>query len=77
MSLILGYANKDNAIIMSDGRAGEYGCVSEHYNKTMKINDNIILGLAGFAEPIQYFLNHTLKQMGTIKTNILLKIFGS
>lgn len=56
MSLILGYANKDNAIIMSDGRAGENGSLSEFYNKTRKINDNIIIGFAGFAEPIEFFL---------------------
>lgn len=65
MSLILGYANKDNAIIMSDGRAGENGCVSEYYNKTLKINNNIIIGFAGFAEPIEHFLKHTLLKMGT------------
>ena len=65
MSLILGYANKDNAIIMSDGRAGENGSLSEFYNKTRKINDNIIIGFAGFAEPIEHFLNHVIKEMGT------------
>lgn len=64
MSLILGYANKDNAIIMSDGRAGENGSLSEFYNKTRKINDNIIVGFAGFAEPIEHFLNQTITQMG-------------
>lgn len=75
MSLILGYANKDNAIIMSDGRAGENGCVSEHYNKTMKINDNIILGFAGFAEPIQIFLNHTLNQIGNYEDKYYIEDF--
>lgn len=65
MSLILGYANKDNAIIMSDGRAGENGSLSEFYNKTRKINGNIIIGFAGFAEPIEHFLNHVIKEMGT------------
>lgn len=65
MSLILGYANKDSAIIMSDGRAGENGRLSEYYNKTRKINDNIIIGFAGFAEPIETFLNHCIKEMGT------------
>lgn len=65
MSLILGYANKDNAIIMSDGRAGENGCVSEHYNKTRKINDNIIIGFAGYAESIEYFLKEAFYAMGT------------
>ena len=64
MSLILGYANKDNAIIMSDGRAGKNGCLSEYYNKTRKINDNIIIGFAGFAEPIETFLEHIFFQMG-------------
>lgn len=64
MSLIIGYANKENAIIMSDGRAGKNGSLSESYNKTMKINDNIILGFAGFIEPIDLFLNHAISQMG-------------
>lgn len=64
MSLIIGYANKENAIIMSDGRAGKNGSLSESYNKTMKINDNIILGFAGFKEPIDLFLNHAISQMG-------------
>ena len=31
MSLILGYANKNNAIIMSDGRAGENGSLSNNH----------------------------------------------
>ena len=65
MSLILAFANKDNAIIMSDGRAGENGCVSEHYNKTRKINDNIIIGFAGYAESIEHFLKATFIEMGT------------
>ena len=43
MSLVLGYVSKECAVIMSDGRAGVNGCFSEHYNKTLKINDNIIL----------------------------------
>ena len=64
MSLILGYANKNNDIIMSDGRAGENGSLSEFYNKTRKINDNIIIGFAGFAEPIECFLSHVVAQMG-------------
>ena len=58
MSLILGYANKDNAIIMSDGRAGENGSLSEFYNKTRKINSNIILGSAGIVGGIEPFVNH-------------------
>lgn len=69
MSLILGYANTSNAIIMSDGRAGENGCVSEHYNKTRKINDNIVIGFSGFAEQIEIFLNHCIKEMGTDISN--------
>lgn len=64
MSLILGYANKNNAIIMSDGRAGENGCVSETYNKTLKINDNIIIGFAGIAERIEIFTDHFINEMG-------------
>lgn len=55
MSLILGYANKDNAIIMSDGRAGGAVSLSETYNKTRKINDNIIIGFAGIKENIEFY----------------------
>ena len=64
MSLVLGYASKDSAIIMSDGRAGENGCYSEYYNKTLKVNDNIILGAAGVMEGIKIFLSQALPQMG-------------
>lgn len=64
MSLILGYANKNNAIIMSDGRAGENGSYAEHYNKTLKINDNIIIGFAGYVETIEHFLKATFHEMG-------------
>ncbi len=65
MTLILGYANKNNAIIMSDGRAGKNGSYSEHYNKTLKINDNIIIGFAGYVESIEHFLKATFHEMGT------------
>lgn len=64
MSLILGYANKDNAIIMSDGRAGENGSYSEYYNKTLKINNNIIIGFAGYVESIEHFMKATFHEMG-------------
>lgn len=64
MSLILGYANKTNAIIMSDGRAGGTVCPSEEYNKTRKINDNIILGFAGYKETSEHFLNCVHMELG-------------
>lgn len=57
MSLVLGYADRESAIIMSDGRArGEY-FISEDYNKTRKIGQNIILGFVGGKEPAEYFLD--------------------
>ena len=65
MSLILGYADKGNAIIMSDGRAGGTISPSETYNKTIKINENIIIGFAGIKERIEFFLFHILKEMGS------------
>ena len=46
MSLVLGYATPANAIIMSDGRAVRVekdSLYSEHYDKTLKVNDNIIM----------------------------------
>ena len=69
MSLILGYANKDNAMILSDGRAGENGSYSEHFNKTMKINNNIIMGFAGYVEPLEFFINHLIQEMGDDREN--------
>lgn len=63
MSLVLGYATPANAIIMSDGRAGENGSYSEYYDKTMKVNDNIIMGFAGIMENIDMFLSCALKNM--------------
>ncbi len=65
MSLILGYANKDNAIIMSDGRAGKDGSYSEHYNKTLKINDNIIIGFVGYVETIEQCIKYIFSEMGS------------
>lgn len=47
MSLVIGYFDPDYAIIMSDGRAGT---VNEYYDKTLKLNDNIILGYVGYVE---------------------------
>ena len=75
MSLILGYANKDNAIIMSDGRAGENGSLSEFYNKTRKINDNIILGFAGIVGGIEPFVNHCVQEMGSDVENYFINDF--
>lgn len=64
MSLILGYANKDNAIIMSDGRAGGTVCPSEEYDKTRKINNNIILGFSGYQESSEHFLSCIHMKLG-------------
>lgn len=64
MSLILGYANKNNAIIMSDGRAGGNRCASEHCDKTLKINNNVIMGFAGFMEDIQATLDFCMVEIG-------------
>lgn len=64
MSLIIGYASVNGAVIMSDGRAGIDGSYSEYYNKTMRINKNIIIGFAGIKEKIEFFLNHAIEQMG-------------
>ena len=75
MSLVLGYATKDIALIMSDGRAGIDGSYSEHYNKTLKINDNIILGFVGIVEGAEPFLQHTIEQMGTARNNYLIDDF--
>lgn len=64
MSLVLGYANRKNAIIMSDGRAGGTVSPSEYYDKTRKINRNIILGFVGYKETAEHFLNCTYQELG-------------
>lgn len=63
MSLVLGYANKNNAIIMSDGRAGGTVRPSENCDKTRKINDDIILGFAGYLEDVEAVLDFCNKEM--------------
>lgn len=64
MSLVLGYADSQTAIIMSDGRAGENGSVSEYCNKTRKINDNIIIGFVGYLEDSMYFIECIYSELG-------------
>lgn len=74
MSLVLGYASKDSAIIMSDGRAtGDFP--SETKNKTEKINDNIILGYVGFAEDAKTFLDFTYDALGDYRKEIRIDEF--
>lgn len=63
MSLILGYADKEKAIIMSDGKAGGTTRNSEHCNKTRKINKNIIVGFAGYLEDIEAVLDFCNEEM--------------
>lgn len=78
MSLILGYATPLNAIIMSDGRAmrvGEDHSYSEHCDKTLKINDNIIIGFAGIMENIDMFLSCILSNMGEDRKQYLINDF--
>lgn len=75
MSLILGYATTTNAIIMSDGRAGKNSSYSEHYDKTLKINDNIIMGFAGIMENINMFLSCALSNMGEDREYYLMDDF--
>lgn len=75
MSLVLGYADKRNAIIMSDGRAGENGVYSERYDKTLKINDNIIMGYVGIMENINMFLSCILFNMGENRKYYLIDDF--
>ena len=75
MSLVLGYASKDSAIIMSDGRAGENGSYSEYYNKTRKINDNIILGFVGIKEEIDIFLDHVNNNISDVKQTMMVDEF--
>ncbi len=64
MSLVLGYCNGTSGIIASDGRAGGTVCPSEEYDKTRKINNNIILGFVGYKESSEHFLNCVHMELG-------------
>ncbi len=64
MSLVLGYCDEKHAIIASDGRAGGTVCPSESYDKTRRINQNIIMGFTGYKEPCEYFIKCTYMEMG-------------
>lgn len=64
MSLVLGYCNGITGIIASDGRAGGTAFPSEEYNKTRRINSNIILGFVGYKEECEFFLDWANKEMG-------------
>ena len=64
MSLVLGYCNGTTGIIASDGRTGGAVCPSEEYNKTRRINNNIILGFVGFKESSEHFLNCVHMELG-------------
>lgn len=75
MSLVLGYANKNNAIIMSDGRAGGNVNPSEIYDKTRKINENIIIGFAGYKETSEHFINCIYMDMGIGIKNFYIEEF--
>lgn len=76
MSLVLGYANTDSAIIMSDGRATRDGnIISENSNKTIKVNRNIILGFAGFKEDVEIFIPHIFRQMGEDRSEYFMDDF--
>lgn len=70
MSLVLGYATKDYAIIMSDGRAGGTARPSEEYNKTLKFNENVILGYVGYAESCEYIIEYIYSQLNPDKSDI-------
>lgn len=64
MSLVIGFCNGKHALIASDGRAGGNICPSEEYDKTRKINNNIILGFVGYKESGEYFLNGVYSELG-------------
>ena len=50
MSLVLGVAFTNKAVIISDGRAINKSTISENCDKTRKINNNVILGFSGELE---------------------------
>ncbi len=75
MSLVLGYANENNAIIMSDGRAGGKVSPSEEYDKTRKINDNIIIGFVGYKETSEHFIDCVYMDIGYSINNCYMEEF--
>lgn len=60
MSLVIGFGSKNEGLIVSDGRAGN---ISEHFDKTRKINDRIIIGFVGFLEEVEMVLNPLLEEL--------------
>jgi hypothetical protein len=74
VSLVIAYADKDKALIVSDGRAGN---INEFYNKTRVINNKIILGYAGFAEESEWVLDNVINQPSINIENVSIEEFAS
>ena len=53
MSVVLGFATSKFGIVASDGRfIGSNGkIIDENFDKTIKFNDNVIAGFAGYSKP--------------------------
>lgn len=60
MSLVLGYADISKCIIVSDGRFcnPDNEILSEAYDKTKRINGNVIIGFAGNAQLCEMIIDH-------------------
>ncbi len=68
MSIVLGFATKAEAIIMSDGRVLDNNTkeiISENCNKTHRINQNVILGHSGIKEINEHVIQNFYQIYGT------------
>ena len=74
MSLVLGWTDGIIGYIASDGRAGGDE-PSENYNKTRKVNENIILGFVGMKSQAEYFLNCVYESLGDDVKNCYIEDF--
>ncbi len=64
MSFVIGFATPQEVIIMSDGRARNSlsrEILSESYNKTRKINNNVCIGFSGIAEVSECIIDNFMK----------------
>lgn len=82
MSLILGTVFKNRAIIVSDGRVKDSNTclvVDEKFDKTRKINDNVILGFSGELEfslwLLEQFENVCKQDISQLKADHVANIF--
>ena len=81
MSLVIGIVSTNSAIIVSDGRvinANTNSIVNENFDKTRKINENVILGFSGETKfslwLLEQFENIYKKEISNLKADQVAEI---